>query len=144
MESDFCWRCAETVMAANSITMKIVVLFIMMRLKKVVDRRRRAIFSLHLLTTVTMVLIRCRCNPLVEAAADTEEHDAYGAKGYGHLAAAIALECGQRIVVGLDVHCLDDEQVVVEADYRIDKGDEHHEISEERTFLCCRHEDEEL
>ena len=53
-------------------------------------------------------------NPVVDARKDTEGGDAEGAEGEGQLGVGVALERGQRLGSLLDVHGLDDEQVVVE------------------------------
>lgn len=52
--------------------------------------------------------------PVVDARADAEEGNACGTDGQSELGVSIALEGRQRSVSLLDVHGLDDEQVVVE------------------------------
>ena len=84
------------------------------------------------------------CEPVVDAAAYSEEHDAYSAEGESQLGVEIALEGGQGRVGRDDVHRLHDEQVVVETHHGVDQGDEHYEICPERTLLGGCHEDKEL
>ena len=50
---------------------------------------------------------------VVDARADAEEHDACGADGEGNTGVDIGLERRQRRVTRLDVHGLDNEQIVV-------------------------------
>ena len=56
----------------------------------------------------------CVGNPVVETGNNTEEDDARGTQGKGQLGVVVALERGQRRGSLLDVHGLDDEQVVEE------------------------------
>ena len=57
---------------------------------------------------------RSGIDPVVDAGDDAEEDDACRAKGHSHLGAVVTTERRQRAVGLLDVHGLDDEQVVVE------------------------------
>ena len=66
-----------------------------------------------------LIIIVCRLTdyskePLVDARADAEEGDACRADGEGKAGVAIRLEGGQRSLCLIDIHSLDDEQVVVE------------------------------
>ena len=53
--------------------------------------------------------------PVVDARTDAEEGNACGAESQSHTGVDIGLERRQRIVRGLDIHSLDDEQIVVQA-----------------------------
>ena len=70
-------------------------------------------------------------NPVIEAADDTEGDDAEGADGKGQFGVAIAAEGGQRVIRILDVHRLNNEEVVVQAHYRIDQRDEYNKVRQE-------------
>lgn len=61
----------------------------------------------------------------VEPADDADEDYAHDAEGKAHTGVAVALESGYRLLVGLDIHGLDDEQIVVEGDDGVDQRDEH-------------------
>ena len=64
--------------------------------------------------------------PVVDAAAYTEEHNANGAESKRQLGVEVALERGQGRLCRDDVHRLDNEQIVVETHYGIDQGYEHY------------------
>ena len=81
---------------------------------------------------------------VVDARADAEEGNACGAESQSHTGVDIGLERGQRIVRGLDIHSLDDEQIVVQAHDGVDQGYEYHEVSPEGALLGSSHEHEEL
>ena len=66
------------------------------------------------------------CEPVEDATAYTKENNAYSADGKCQLGVEIALEGGQRLVGGNDVHCLDDKQIVVETHNGVDQGYEHY------------------
>ena len=53
---------------------------------------------------------------VVDAADEAEQDDAGGADGQSCASATVALEGGNGIVVGLDVHGLDNHQIIVERD----------------------------
>ena len=80
-------------------------------------------------------------NVVVDAADKAEQDDTCRTDGEGSTRATVALESGDGIVVGLDVHGLDNHQVVVERDDRVDQGNEDQEME---TGLEGCHEDEEL
>ena len=66
------------------------------------------------------------CEPVEDAAAYSEEDDASSADGESQLGVEIALEGGQRLVGGNDVHRLDNEQIVVETHNGVDQRYEHY------------------
>ena len=66
------------------------------------------------------------CEPVEDAAAYSKENNAYSADGKCQLGVEIALEGGQRLVGGNDVHCLDDKQIVVETHNGVDQRYEHY------------------
>ena len=70
-----------------------------------------------------------RINPVVHIAAHTEDNDAEGANGQRQLGVDMTAEGGQWVVVMLDVHGLDNEQIVVKADNGVDQSDEHDGIN---------------
>ena len=73
--------------------------------------------------------------------ADAEEHHACHAEEEGGAAVAVNPESGERILVGDDVHGLDDKQVVVERDDGVDQCNEHQPVP---SGVEGCHEDEEL
>ena len=117
---------------------------------------------LALLTSVALVatmLVGCGAKeeaapapePVVEEAVEEATEDETVEDTTEEVAEEAATELGadtqaivDRGVLKVGVHGLNDKQVVVKADYRVDKGDEHNEVCEERTLLGCRHEHEEL
>ena len=52
-------------------------------------------------------------NPIVDATAYTKEQNARCAECQSKLGAAVAGECGQRIVIALDVHSLNYLEIIV-------------------------------
>lgn len=82
--------------------------------------------------------------PLIDAAAYTEGNDAGGAEGESKTRTAVALECRHWVVIVADIHCLHNQQIVVETHHCVDESDEHHEVGTERTLLGCCKEHEEL
>ena len=71
----------------------------------------------------------------------TEQHDTYHANAEGCIAIAIVFEGRERVVIGIDVHRLHDEQVVVERDHRVDLSHEYQPVP---TGVEGGHEDKEL
>ena len=80
-------------------------------------------------------------NIVIEHTTETEDDHTCEADGQGNASVGITLESGNRILIGVDVHGLHDQQVVVERDNRIGQGDEHQERI--ASVECC-HEHEEL
>ena len=78
---------------------------------------------------------------VVNATHQTEQNNAYYANAEGCIAIAIVFEGRERVVIGIDVHRLHDEQVVVERDHRVDQRHEHQPVP---TGVEGGHEDEEL
>ena len=62
---------------------------------------------------------------VVEHTAETEYQHTEGAEEEGYASVNVALERRYRAFVGLDVHGLDDEQIVVERDDGIGQSNEH-------------------
>lgn len=77
----------------------------------------------------------------VNAACDAEKQYTGSAKQQRYSRVVVAAECFNRIIVGIDVHCFYNNQIVVKRDYRIDQSNEyqHMEAGMERS-----HEDKEL
>ena len=70
-----------------------------------------------------------------------------GADGERPVDGGAIAEGGQGVLLLGDVHGLDDEQVVVEGDDRVDQGYQHYEVGPEGCALVTAdgcHEDEEL
>lgn len=65
---------------------------------------------------------------IVETAGDAKQHHTEHADAKGGTRAAVAAEGGDGGLVGLNVHGLDDEQVVVERNDGVDQGYEHEEM----------------
>lgn len=78
---------------------------------------------------------------VVNATHQTEQHNTYYANAEGCIAIAIVFEGRERVVIGIDVHRLHDEQVVVERDHCVDQSHEHQPVS---TGVEGSHEDKEL
>ena len=98
------------------------------QINKKADKANSPVCSLLILLSTEKRLSR-HFYPVIEEAAYTEEQYACGADCKGELGVAVALERRQRIFRVLDVHRLDDKQIVVKADYRIYQSYEHHEVS---------------
>ena len=77
----------------------------------------------------------------VNAACDAEKQYTGGAKQQSHAGVVVAAECINRIVVGIDVHCFYNNQIVVKRDYRVDQCNEYQQM--EAGMERC-HEDKEL
>lgn len=56
----------------------------------------------------------------VEPADDANQYNACGADKESDFGISVALESGNRAFVGIDVHCLHNEKVVVERYHRVD------------------------
>jgi len=56
----------------------------------------------------------CTGYPLIDAGTDAEEYDAGSTDGQRSIDGPTVTEGGQRMLLLLDVHCLDNEQIVVE------------------------------
>ena len=67
--------------------------------------------------------------PVVEETANPEKENARSTDGKGELGVGVALESRQGRIGVLDVHSLDDEQIIVKAHYGIYQGDEHYKVS---------------
>ena len=81
---------------------------------------------------------------VVDAGAEAEEGDACGADGEGNTGVAIGLERRQGRVARLDVHGLDDEQIVVQTHDGVDQGYEDYEVGPEGALLGSSHKHKEL
>ena len=75
------------------------------------------------------ILCRCCKYPIVETREDTEEHNAYSAKCKGNTSTGIGAERWQRVLCCADIHCLDDEQIVVERHNGVNQRHENNYIS---------------
>ena len=79
------------------------------------QKRRNTLWGVAPLLSIVVEQLNGGCgNPVVDARKDTEGGNAEGTQGEGQLGVGVALERGQRRGGLLDVHGLDDEQVVVE------------------------------
>ena len=78
---------------------------------------------------------------VVDHAGNAEQDYASRTDGEGGTRSAVALEVGDGLLVGVDVHGLDNEQVVVQRDHGVDQCQEHEQV--ESSVEGC-HEDEEL
>ena len=96
--------------------------------------------------SIRIYYLHCRGGEevVVDARADAEEHDACGAKGEGNTGVDVGLERRQGRVARLDVHGLNDEQVVVQAHDGVDQSYKDYEVGPEGTLLGSSHEHEEL
>lgn len=83
-------------------------------------------------------------NPLVEIAAYTKGYDTEGAESQSYLGVAIACKRRQRIIVLINVHSFNDEQIIIKTDNRINQCHKQNDIRQGASTLHCRHEDEEL
>lgn len=83
-------------------------------------------------------------NPVVGYAADAEKEYAGDADGESPAGGAVYTESGEWLVVGRDIHGLDDKQIVVEGDDGIDKGYQYEPVAHATHGLEGCHEDEEL
>ena len=66
--------------------------------------------------------------PLIYTTAHTKQQYTCCADGKSQTGVAIALECRQWMFSTLDVHGLDNQQIVVKTDDRIDQSNEYHDM----------------
>lgn len=77
----------------------------------------------------------------VNAACDAEKQYTGSAKQQRYSRVVVAAECFNRIVVGIDVHCFYNNQIVVKRYYRIDQSNEYQQME---AGMERSHEDKEL